>query len=239
MNLIYYPKQDFYNLMQNPAFREEKMNRFLMNIERFANGEIAFEEGAILLDGKISFFFAYVKYEGEEKSQIGKYGYLIQGTRFNDDTVQFYVGVNLMLEQNLCSIYYEPVNEEARKMYNQYIDRDLFTSYLYKAIIPLEEIQRKALQYTKKIVKVKENLDREFNENPKGHYESRPVNLQNGIRYQYVREYNTVRPYTKHVDSFAVRGHYRHYKSGKTIFIKPFQKGSGKSKDTKYIVGGE
>ena len=83
MNLIYYPKQDFYNLMQNPAFREEKMNRFLMNIERFANGEIAFEEGAILLDGKISFFFAYVKYEGEEKSQIGKYGYLIQGTRFN------------------------------------------------------------------------------------------------------------------------------------------------------------
>ena len=26
---------------------------------------------------------------------------------------------------------------------------------------------------------------------------------------------------------FQVRGHYRHYKSGKVVFVKPFEKGKG------------
>ena len=37
--------------------------------------------------------------------------------------------------------------------------------------------------------------------------------------------------------SFIVRGHYRHYKSGKVIWIAEYSKGTGKKKSTTYRVG--
>ena len=37
--------------------------------------------------------------------------------------------------------------------------------------------------------------------------------------------------------TFSVRGHYRHYKSGKVIWIAEFTKGCGKKKDKTYKVG--
>ena len=40
------------------------------------------------------------------------------------------------------------------------------------------------------------------------------------------------RTYTHHVESFDVAGHYRHYKSGKVVFVKGYTKGN---KDTKQI----
>lgn len=46
-------------------------------------------------------------------------------------------------------------------------------------------------------------------------------------------------PHRKCPYSFGVRGHYRHYKSGKVIFIKAFEKNKGKpSKQTVYKIGG-
>ncbi len=43
--------------------------------------------------------------------------------------------------------------------------------------------------------------------------------------------------HSKCIYSFDVRGHYRHYKSGKTVFIKPFEKNKGKpKKDTIYKI---
>ena len=34
--------------------------------------------------------------------------------------------------------------------------------------------------------------------------------------------------------AFGVRGHYRHYKDGRTVWVKPYTKGSGKEKDKIY-----
>jgi hypothetical protein len=36
---------------------------------------------------------------------------------------------------------------------------------------------------------------------------------------------------------FSVRGHFRHYKSGKTVWIAEYRKGTGKKKDKVYRVG--
>ena len=45
------------------------------------------------------------------------------------------------------------------------------------------------------------------------------------------------RKYEKHTDSWGVRGHYRHYKSGKTVWVRPFVKGSPENKaDRDYYV---
>lgn len=37
--------------------------------------------------------------------------------------------------------------------------------------------------------------------------------------------------------TFSVRGHYRHYKNGKVVWISEYTKGSGKKKDKTYKVG--
>ena len=45
------------------------------------------------------------------------------------------------------------------------------------------------------------------------------------------------RKYEKHTESFGVRGHYRTYKSGKTVWVRPFVKGNAeKRNDKEYLV---
>lgn len=36
--------------------------------------------------------------------------------------------------------------------------------------------------------------------------------------------------------AFSVRGHYRHYKNGKTVWVKPYNKGTGAKKDKTYKI---
>ena len=45
------------------------------------------------------------------------------------------------------------------------------------------------------------------------------------------------RKYEKHTESFGVRGHYRTYKSGKTVWVRPFVKGQRENvADREYIL---
>lgn len=65
---------------------------------------------------------------------------------------------------------------------------------------------------------------------------------RNGVTYILGRSGNEPKMMVKGAHSspsgtFSVRGHYRHYKSGKVIWIAEFTKGSGKKKDKTYKVG--
>lgn len=44
------------------------------------------------------------------------------------------------------------------------------------------------------------------------------------------------RKYTPCENAFSVRGHYRHYKSGKVVYVRPYEKGTGKEKDKRNKV---
>lgn len=45
------------------------------------------------------------------------------------------------------------------------------------------------------------------------------------------------RKYEKHTESFGVRGHYRTYRSGKTVWVRPYTKGNAeKRSDKEYVV---
>lgn len=55
--------------------------------------------------------------------------------------------------------------------------------------------------------------------------------------------FDVIRKYSKHInhnkhhitcEAWEVKGHFRHYKSGKVVYVKPFQKGKGKVKDKEY-----
>lgn len=55
--------------------------------------------------------------------------------------------------------------------------------------------------------------------------------------YQY--EERGKRHNQRHTESWSVRGHWRHYKNGKTVFIEPFTKGKKNSGNKTYIIKGE
>lgn len=60
-----------------------------------------------------------------------------------------------------------------------------------------------------------------------------PVKIGNITVTHYGRRNNS---YERKTESWVVRGHWRHYKSGKSIFIQPFQKGDGNVKESVYKV---
>lgn len=61
----------------------------------------------------------------------------------------------------------------------------------------------------------------------------------NDKKIEYVRyPQNEIekRVYSRKTQSWNVRGFYRHYKSGKVVFINSYQKGKGKSSPKKYLI---
>jgi hypothetical protein len=50
-----------------------------------------------------------------------------------------------------------------------------------------------------------------------------------------MKDYNN-RTFQRHVDSWTVSGHHRHYKNGKVIFINPYIKGHGEKSSKTYVV---
>lgn len=63
-----------------------------------------------------------------------------------------------------------------------------------------------------------------------------PIVLSPGIKCYIVCAPNNQHEYTRHCESWGVRGHYRHYKNGKVVYIAPFTKGSGRLKQSTYLV---
>ena len=63
--------------------------------------------------------------------------------------------------------------------------------------------------------------------------------LKNGITYIFKHSSSGPRlqqrgQHASPARAFTVRGHYRHYKNGKTVWIKPYSKGTGGHKDKTY-----
>lgn len=55
----------------------------------------------------------------------------------------------------------------------------------------------------------------------------------NPISYTTNEKNRLQRKYTAPACAFSVRGHYRHLKSGKIVYVHPYEKNAGKSKDTR------
>ena len=69
----------------------------------------------------------------------------------------------------------------------------------------------------------------------------RKINLSNVTRRatsQSKHDNEDKREYNRQAESWTVRGHYRHYKSGKTVWINAQTRGHGKVEHKKYTIGG-
>lgn len=61
------------------------------------------------------------------------------------------------------------------------------------------------------------------------------VNLDKGIQFIYEKSDVHI-DFVRHCEAWNVRGHYRHYKSGKVGFVKPYVKGKGRLNSKTYMV---
>lgn len=143
--------------------------------------------------------------------------------------------------------------QTATKNGNHYVDlyaepsdasRDFFDSFteeqrLRRMLTPLrllnylEKIFKKEKFYIKKMMPTPEQIEAIEHEGKE--YQSQTIKIQN-ISVQYVYEPHATRDYHRHCEAWGVRGHYRHYKNGKVVYIKPHIKGSGIIKNTEYII---
>ncbi len=107
--------------------------------------------------------------------------------------------------------------------------------YLSHVLVPFfAKIQVNALKCKKNIIRLGKSIktsscEHNANENEQS---NKTIILCPGITYSISTE--VPRHFTRHCEAWMVRGHYRKYKSGKTVYIKPYQKGKGKLKQTNY-----
>lgn len=102
-------------------------------------------------------------------------------------------------------------------------------------------IQKKAFKTQNKIQKVKQRADQEEKKPPKESAGgSRPprrvIRLSGDATYRVVADRSMPKQFTRHCEAWSVRGHYRHYKSGKVAYIRPYTKGKGRPAGKTYSL---
>ena len=102
-------------------------------------------------------------------------------------------------------------------------------------------IQKKAFKTQHKIQKVKQRAEREEKEPQKKNAggnrpASRMIRLSGDTTFSVVADRSMPKQFTRRCEAWSVRGHYRHYKSGKVVYVKPYTKGKGRPADKTYSV---
>lgn len=104
-------------------------------------------------------------------------------------------------------------------------------------------IQREFLNSRRAKIRLHEQRKSEARGEPNKYVGKSPIQIAPGISFDYVYdkpESNPEvqsRPRQYHVDGWNVRGHWRHFKDGRKVFVKPYRKGKGSS-DTTYVMKG-
>lgn len=131
-------------------------------------------------------------------------------------------------------IYYCPSKKDAHLFYRK--PQYLYATFVKMGLAILDSVESQ-LKKNRKVIKkmMPTPEEKETIKNEDVYYESLPVRIKD-ISVRYIYEPHNMRKYNRHCEKWGVRGHYRHYKNGKVVFIKPYSKGKGLMKDTKYIL---
>lgn len=150
--------------------------------------------------------------------------------------LELYIAVQAVTKdgRRYVDLYAEP-SETSRDFFNSFSQDQKVRRMAQpiKLLNYLEKIFKKEKYYIKKKMPTPEQI--EVIENSGKEYQSQKIRIQD-ISVQYVYEPHLARKYHRHCEAWGVRGHYRHYKNGKVVYIKPHIKGSGRIKNTEYII---
>ena len=215
-------------LIKNPKV----MNMLKMEEFPFEKGDVYFK-----YKGKEQFAFSFdigsYQYDGESNES-----FIFYITSFTEGRVRTYGLTTRIIEQEgkeMIDLGLEIINDSDKDLLEKMKDNTKAVLFLIKVAIPLLDIELCGLN-KKSIMKIKSDEKRTFkkSEETAKTYNQKPIVLSNGI--VYCKVYDDKRPYKRQCESWEVKGHYRHYKSGKVVFIKAYTKGTGSVNDKKYII---
>lgn len=149
-----------------------------------------------------------------------------------------------------CSIYVRPqiVQKNGQNMLDLYMEQaaddevcDDFTDIQklrrsIMALLVLDYVDSRVKKDRHRIKRMMPTPEQKEKADKAGiEYKSEPIRIKD-VSVQYIYVPHESRKYERHCEAWGVRGHWRHYKSGKVVFIKPHTKGSGRVKDTVYSI---
>lgn len=114
-------------------------------------------------------------------------------------------------------------------------DKQFVNGYAFKLMCLWFGISKMTLRKKEKIKKARSFFVGNTTGREKKPNQNYTVHLDKGIQYVYEPS-NVHREFTRHCEAWNVRGHYRQYKSGKTIFIHPYTKGKGRLNQKQYFI---
>ena len=112
---------------------------------------------------------------------------------------------------------------------------------LERTILSFCEIQTKAFNTRHEVIRIQKEAEDDERRSSTAKGANRPttsrvVKLTGDITYSIVADTSLPRQFTRHCEAWEVRGHYRHYRSGKVVFVRPHVRGAGAVKDKQYSV---
>ena len=107
-------------------------------------------------------------------------------------------------------------SEEKERM-DRFMAMDFFLTFDY--------VQREAMKERHRIEKFRNRTMEETKNTQSKQREPSPIWIRDGIQYTYTYEDEPKTHREILCELWSVRGHYRHYKSGKVSYIAPYQKG--------------
>lgn len=112
-------------------------------------------------------------------------------------------------------------------------DKKIVNNYSFILFLGIFFLVETSLNKKKEII-LKEKPKETVRKATKGNNNNSGVVYVNNKIYKY--EERGKRHNQRHTESWSVRGHWRHYRNGKTIFIEAFNKGKKNSNNKTYII---
>lgn len=224
-------------------YRMDKWTSYMNNIHlqrMLSNEEFPFEEGSIITTKNgveyplFQFKRGFYKYYINDEIIESNVWFITSHTQGKIRTFVLGIVPTTYEDGRYIDLFVETLNDDDYKELHQIMDDpNLMILFSLKIAIPLMDCQLAGLK-SKKIIKRYSSEQRHFNNCDSTYKYNNKVYLSNGITF--TNEYDDKRPYARHMESWEVKGHYRHYKNGKVVFIKGYTKGEGTKQDKIYVV---
>ena len=170
---------------------------------------------------------------------------VFQSPENHETTIQ----AEILIRMNIVEINGEPfldywiepsLNDELNTWLDERPDEALY-KYATVLLGAFYYIQMRMLRDKERIVRFQtREIDRNIRETEAAEKNPTPHKIKIGcIQYMYLPVEDpekATRSYNRHAEAWNVRGHYRTYKSGKRVFIRPYTKGKGRITQVEYVV---
>lgn len=239
MNIINIPKQLGHRIINDAHYRLQTWNNFITHPKKITmlnNHDYPFTRGVITVEQQYLLEFNIIDYSSDvdENPQPAFLIYINTSVGL----CSFVVGVRMKSDYIDAFLECVPGDDEYAIRGCKYLDsvedETLKNLYILKLLVPILIVMWSSLKAKREILKIESSEVRTFSDTRKNRPNNKSILLKDGIVFSHV--YQDVRPYTRHTAAWEVRGHYRHYKNGKVVFIKPHTKGHGDINDKCYDV---